>query len=147
MRVRHGFTILELLVVMLLGIIMVGVISPSISRSLGTTRLQRVVAVISADLELAQSLAARQRTPVGITVDPQARALRVHDAKNGTVYSERFFDAGSEYPLTSLSASSTSVVVYPNGLASGPLTLTMNAGGAVRVIDMSRVGQVRVSAP
>jgi hypothetical protein len=41
-------------------------------------------------------------------------------------------------------ASATAVTVFPNGMASGPLTLTLQAGGSSRIVSMTRVGQVRV---
>jgi prepilin-type N-terminal cleavage/methylation domain-containing protein len=145
MRTRHGFTIMELLVVMVVGTIMLAVVAPNISRALTLTRVQRAAAVVAADLQLAHTLAARQRVPVRITIDPASYILRVHRGTTpDTVFSVRRLDGTSEYPLDGLVTSSTSVTVFPNGMASGPLRMTLQAGGSSRVVSMTRVGQVRV---
>ncbi|MGH7449694.1 MAG: hypothetical protein ACRELT_19120, partial [Longimicrobiales bacterium] len=75
-----------------------------------------------------------------------ARAFRLRDyATPSTIYSERYFHAAGEYPVDSFQASATSLLVYPNGLAAGPVTITVSAGGRTRVVSMTRAGQVRVS--
>ncbi|MGH7463581.1 MAG: GspH/FimT family pseudopilin, partial [Longimicrobiales bacterium] len=102
--------------------------------------------VVAADLKLASSLAGRQRQPIRISIDPAARAFRLRDyATPSTIYSERYFHAAGEYPVDSFQASATSLLVYPNGLAAGPVTITVSAGGRTRVVSMTRAGQVRVS--
>jgi hypothetical protein len=47
--------------------------------------------------------------------------------------------------VESFQTTQTSLLVYPNGLADGPVTITLQAGGNTRVVTMSRAGQVRVS--
>jgi prepilin-type N-terminal cleavage/methylation domain-containing protein len=148
MKARRGFTIMELLVVMVIGAIMTAVVAPSLSRSLAQSRLQRAAAAVSADLQLAHTLAARQRAPVRITVDAANRVLRVRDAvTTTTIFSERYLDSSSDFGLDSFTANNTNVVVYPNGLASARLELTLRAAARTRVVTMSPAGQVRVTAP
>jgi prepilin-type N-terminal cleavage/methylation domain-containing protein len=145
MRIRHGFTVIELLAVLVMGTILLATAAPAVSRSLTQTRVQRAAAVIAADLQLAHTLAARQRAPVRITVQSTERIVRVHRGTlPDTVFSERRLDETSEYSLGELVASSSTITVFPNGMASGPLTLTLQAGGSTRVVSMTRVGQVRV---
>jgi prepilin-type N-terminal cleavage/methylation domain-containing protein len=145
MRIRHGFTVIELLAVLVMGTILLAAAAPAVSRSLTQTRVQRAAAVIAADLQLAHTLAARQRAPVRITVQSTERIVRVHRGTlPDTVFSERRLDETSEYSLGTMVASATTVTVFPNGMASGPLTLTLHAGGSSRIVSMTRVGQVRV---
>jgi prepilin-type N-terminal cleavage/methylation domain-containing protein len=145
MRIRHGFTVIELLAVLIMGTILLAAAAPAVSRSLTQTRVQRAAAVIAADLQLAHTLAARQRAPVRITVQSTERIVRVHRGSSpDTVFSERRLDETSEYSLGTMVASAATVTVFPNGMASGPLTLTLHAGGSSRIVSMTRVGQVRV---
>jgi type II secretion system protein H len=148
METRHGFTLFELLIVMVIGAIMLAVVAPGVSQALAQTRVQRAAAVVAGDLQMAHSLAARQRAPVRVTVNTHSRNLVVHRASSpDTVFSQRQLDSSSEYPLQSLTANNTFVVIYPNGLASGttmPLKITLQAAGRTREVSMNRVGQVRV---
>lgn len=145
MRPRQGFTLFELLVVLAIAGIVMATVVPSIAGSFAQTQLQRAATVIAADLQLAYSMAARQRRPVRVTIDTDDKVLRVLNFESpDTTYSERWFSSDSEQPVQTLGASPTSLVVYPNGLASGGLTITLGAADDVRVIDMNRAGQVRV---
>jgi prepilin-type N-terminal cleavage/methylation domain-containing protein len=145
MRKRQGFTIMELLAVLVIGTIMLAVAAPNVSRGLTQTRVKRAAAVVAGDLQFAHSVAARQRVPVQVTVLQSSRIVRVHRGTNpDTVFSERRLDATSEYPLSSLEANAASITIFPNGLASGPLHLTLQAGADTREVTMNRAGQVRV---
>jgi prepilin-type N-terminal cleavage/methylation domain-containing protein len=145
MRSRHGFTIIELLAVLALGGILMTAALPGVSRAVSQTRVQRAAAVVAIDLQQAHSLAARQRAPVRVTVLPHSRIVRVHRGSSpDTVFSERRLDATSEYPLSSLDANSGSITIFPNGVASGSLALTLQTPGDVRVVTMNRLGQVRI---
>jgi hypothetical protein len=59
------------------------------------------------------------------------------------VYAERRFDRTSEYAVQSMSATPTTVVFYPNGLANDTIRLTLTGASATRLVRMSRVGQIR----
>jgi general secretion pathway protein H len=148
METRHGFTLFELLIVMVIGAIMLAVAAPAVSHALAQTRVQRAAAVVAGDLQMAHSLAARQRAPVRVTINTHSRSLVIHRASSpDTVFTERRLDNTSEYPLQSFTANNVFVVVYPNGLASGstmPLRISLQAAGKSREVSMNRVGQVRV---
>jgi type II secretion system protein H len=147
MRSRIGFTLLEVLVVVLIMGIVGTTAMMSVSASMTQTRVQRAASVISTDLRLAQSMAERQRRPVEVVFDPTARVMRVRDAANpATVFSERHFGLGGEYPVRSMDVSPTSMVVFPNGLTSTQVTVTLRWADRQRVVTMTRAGQVRVSS-
>jgi Tfp pilus assembly protein FimT len=104
--------------------------------------------VVAADLQLAHSMAARQRRPVVIQVDTVRRWIRVNDvAVSTTVYSERRLGTDSEFGLTRLTASPAQVVVYPTGIANNSIDITLRSGDQVRLVRMTRAGQIRTTAP
>jgi prepilin-type N-terminal cleavage/methylation domain-containing protein len=147
MRVRGGFTLMELLVVIVIGGILIAVTMPRFSTGLAQTRLQNAVTALSADLRMAHSMAERQRAPVSIAVDAVGKVVRVQDTRvSTTIYSTRYLGGENGFGISSMSSSATSVVIYPNGLASGDLTITLHAGGKKRKVRMTRAGLVRVSA-
>jgi prepilin-type N-terminal cleavage/methylation domain-containing protein len=146
MRARAGFTVIELLVVMMLAGIIAGTTIPRLSRAMAQNRVQRAAAVVSTDLQLAHSMAARQRQPVRLDVDAANRVIRVRNAATPTtIYSERHLGTRGEYGLQSISTNQTQIVIYPTGLSNNSIQITLNAANTTRVIRMSRAGQIRVS--
>lgn len=146
MRSRAGFTITEVLIVLILVGIIGGFAFARVGTMLAQTNVQRAASVVAADLKLAHSMAGRQRAPVRISIDPSARIFRIVDAATPTnVYSERHFHAEGEYPLDTFLTTETALLVYPNGLADNPVKITLRAGGWTRIVNMTRAGQVRVS--
>ena len=146
MRSRNGFTLIELLIVLILIGIVGGMAVTNVGRTMSQTRVQRAASVIATDLRLAHSMAARQRRPVVIAVDGTNRVIRVRDAATPTtVYSERHFGTSSELPVQLLTATPATVQVNPNGLAAGPIAVTVRWADRTRVVKMSRAGMVRVS--
>ncbi|HEX6135799.1 MAG TPA: prepilin-type N-terminal cleavage/methylation domain-containing protein [Longimicrobiales bacterium] len=145
---RDGFTITELLIVLILMGIVGGFAVMRIGGTLAETRAQRAASVIAADLKLAHSLAGRQRMPVRLSIDTVNRVIRIRDYTTpGTVYAERHFGGAGEYPVDRLTVSDTSLLVYPNGLAADDLSVWVRAASQRRLIRMTRAGLVRVSEP
>jgi prepilin-type N-terminal cleavage/methylation domain-containing protein len=145
MRVRAGFTLMEVLAVMLIFGVLAATAMPRFNSGLMESRLQRAATVVSADLRLAHSLAERQRAPVTVLVDVGSKVLRVVDTRTPEkVYSERHFAGQRSFGVTGMTTSTASVVVYPNGLASGDLVIKLQAPGGARTVKMTRAGVVRV---
>jgi prepilin-type N-terminal cleavage/methylation domain-containing protein len=148
MRSRNGFTLTELLVVLILMGITGGFAAIQIGSGLAQTRAQRAAGMIATDLKMAHSLSARARKPMRISVDTAGKVFRVVDqAAWTTVYSERHFGPAGDVPVQHMIATDTSLVVFPNGRSSSSIRLTVRAGANRRVISMTRAGQVRVSQP
>jgi prepilin-type N-terminal cleavage/methylation domain-containing protein len=144
MRARGGFTLIEVVVVVMIASIVVGMSIPRLTRSLAQNRMQRAAAVVATDLQLAHSMAARQRSPVRLTVDTANRVIRIRDAATATtVYSQRHLGS-NEFGVQRLGADRLDVVILPTGLSNHPIELTLRAAGSTRIVSMSRAGQVRV---
>jgi prepilin-type N-terminal cleavage/methylation domain-containing protein len=144
---RAGFTLIETLVVVMLAGIILGMATPAVGRMLVQVRIERAATVVASDMRMAASIAALQRRPVRIEVSAEDRAYEVRDHLNGTVYVRRSFaGADPELQLSSLATTATQIVVFPNGLSSGDVSLTVRLAGDQRQIVRTRAGHVRVTS-
>ncbi len=142
---RAGFSLVEaLLAVILLGIT-AAYAFPVVERGAMRSKADRAANVIANEMRNAYSLSARQRKPVTIGVNSANRTLTIADRAAGTVFvRQNFSTAQSPYGLTALNASAATITVFPNGVASDTLRVTLSVGPNQRVVRMTRVGQVRV---
>jgi len=148
MRSREGFTITEVLIVLVIIGIVGGFAFMQVGAALASSRAQRAASVIASDLKLAHSLAGRQRQPVRISIDTANRVFRIRDYTTpSTVYVERYFHSAGEYPIDVMQVTDTSLLVYPNGLAEGGITITVRALDERRTVQMTRAGLVRLDVP
>lgn len=146
MRSRDGFTLTELLVVLILMGIAGGFAAIQIGKGMAQTRAQRASGMIATDLKLAHSLAARSRNPIRISVDTAGKVFRVVDHAAATVYSERHFGPEGDVPVQYMLATpDTFVIVYPNGFADKGVSITIRAGDNRRTVSMTRPGQIRIT--
>jgi type II secretory pathway pseudopilin PulG len=144
---RAGFTIVELAIVMITaGILMTLVIwraGPALQRA----RARQAIAVVAADLQYAQMLAARQREPVVVVINPSLQLILV-SSRSGTVFRQRFVGPQTEFGLDAIQADpTTSIEIFPNGAATSNLSVTAETNGFQRQVRMSRAGQIRIVAP
>jgi prepilin-type N-terminal cleavage/methylation domain-containing protein len=142
---RGGFTLLELVIVMTaLGTVFM-IAMPQVNESRRVMDLNRAVRTVALDLELALSVAARQRSAVEILQPAGTRSMVVRDAQDGTEYLRRNFGDGSSARLDDLVLTPALVVVSPTGLATSALTVAVEIDTSTRLITMSQAGQVRVA--
>jgi prepilin-type N-terminal cleavage/methylation domain-containing protein len=138
-RARTGFTLIEILAVF----IVFGVSAMIAVRSVGDTlrrdRVSKATVILSADLEQAFAIAARQRTPVRVFINDTTLTVSIRDRADTTHrYRHRSFKAG-EFSLD----------IMPTGLATDTLRLTLgilSQGGATysQTLRMTRAGLVRI---
>ena len=123
---------------------LVAALAPMVSRQVSHSRVNNAAHVIAGDLEQALSLAARQRRPVRITVDPAQRSVVMADRANGQTIARHAYGSATDYKLETLSSAPASIDILPHGVATSAATLTVGIGSYSRRVTLTRAGQVRV---
>ncbi len=142
---RSGFSMLEMLLVLIIISVLVGIVIPKIARIIRHERVNRAAQVVVQDLQNGFAMAGRQRAPVRLTFFPSTKTYTFTDRATGTVLQTRVMSTGSEYSLTSLSASPTQIDVLPNGIGSAAFTVTLTNGDYFRKVTASSAGFVRMT--
>lgn len=147
-RRRTGFTMIEMLVVFVVFAATVMISIRSVGDTLRRDRVTKTAALMSADLERAFALAARQRTPIRLLMDTSRRVFSIADRADTTFkYRTRDFRTG-DFQLDFFRSNKDSLDVMPNGLATDTLLLTIGvySGGRAhsKVIRVTRAGLIRV---
>jgi prepilin-type N-terminal cleavage/methylation domain-containing protein len=143
-RGRHGYTVVEMLLVMIIIGIIAGITYVRMAPTIGRARVRGAASVLAGDLQYAQVMAARLRTPIVLAVDSATFTYDIQD-RAGTVYRTRDFGTSSDYALSELTASPASLEVFPNAIAAQNATYTVGANGYRRQVTFSRAGQIRVT--
>jgi hypothetical protein len=141
---RCGYTLPEVLIVIVLTVLVVGMSFPPTARTVRHGRINQAANVIAGDLETAVSYAARERRPVRIAYSPGATSFTIADRNTGTVLRRRELGSASEWKLSAISFSSATVDVFPAGITSGALTVQIGDGSYSRQVRLSRAGLVQV---
>jgi prepilin-type N-terminal cleavage/methylation domain-containing protein len=145
---RGGFTLIEVLISLIIIGIVVATVAPAVGRSMAQTRVQNAASVIASDINRAFSMAAQRRTPIRIVIDTAGKHFRITNRVQDTVYMVHTFNSSSDIGLSRMQASATTMVIFPNGLASDTLAITVHAPGDIRRrIRATRAGQVRIITP
>jgi prepilin-type N-terminal cleavage/methylation domain-containing protein len=146
-RLRWGFTVIELLAVLVIAGVISGLGIGKIGAYMSQQRVMRASASITNDLQQAFAIAGRVRQPVRIVIDTTQMMLSITDRAQTSVM--RKVSLGSGYGMKSSNISfypSIPLEIYPNGLASDTLSITLQANGTSRYIRVSRAGMVQVQA-
>ncbi len=146
---RQGFTLLELLVVMVIAAIAIMMAAPTIGRGLMQTRAQQAAATIAQDLQRGLTTASRTRRPVTFTIDTGDMIYNLADGVDGTVFTTRNMGDGSDFGLSSIVVSTNTITMLPNGTVGAPtypVRFTIQAGDNRRRINMTRAGMIFVEA-
>ncbi len=123
---RFGFTIIEMLAVLVIMGLLVGISIGRISATITQQRLNRAAIALSGDLESAFSLAQRDRKPVTISFNTGTMELSIADAASGTVFRKTSL-GNFDLKASNVTLSRTSLNVYPAGLADDSLSITLSA--------------------
>lgn len=144
-RARSGFSLIELVVVMLIGGIVTTMSLGKVHTLMSQQRVLHAATAIRNDLEAAFQIAGRNRKPVQISYDSTAQRFTIGD-RVGLMYYRRTNLSASAYGFTktSIGISRSPVDVYPNGLAQDTLVITLSSNGITKTIYMSRTGLVRI---
>jgi prepilin-type N-terminal cleavage/methylation domain-containing protein len=140
-----GFSMLEMLLVLIVIGLLVAISIPRMGRVMRHERVNRAAQVVVADLQNGFAMAGRQRAPVRLTFTAATKTYVFSDRATGTVFQTRIMDNRSEYALTTLSASPSSIDVLPNGIGSVSLMVTIAQGDYSRTVTASSAGFVRLT--
>jgi len=146
-RRSSGFTLLEVIVALLIIGVLAAAAMPAVARAISHAGVTNAASVVAGDIEGAFSLAARQRKPVRIVFVGSTRSYTIRDRATGNVLRTRILDESFDVHVSSLTASAASVDVFPNGLSSGPVVVTLASQGHSLNVSATRAGQVRISNP
>ena len=149
LRARHGFSVLEMLVVVILVGIIMSVAGLRVSGMRTQQQVVRAASTIQTEMELAYAVAGRNREPMKIVFSTSASSvlLRVTNRTGTMEYGRADF---KQLGLANgdVTASSNEVTVFPNGFASDTLSIeisvTRNGVLNKRRVRMSRAGMVKV---
>jgi prepilin-type N-terminal cleavage/methylation domain-containing protein len=158
LRLRAGFTMIELFVVLTMLAILSAMSMGRVGRLIKQQRLYRASMAIQNDLEAAFSLSVRNRTAIQIVWDEPSMELRVQDSSTPAIvfrHTNLGPDAyGLRAGMISFCASpplgggvcDASVTVFPNGLADKQLTFKITIQGGAdpmhKTIQMRRGGLI-----
>ncbi len=137
---------IELIMVFVIIGIVVAVVAPRVSQSTRAVKLDRARRTVAGDIQLAVSLAARNRHPVRLVRLASGTGYKVESRDaTPTVYVRRDYGTTSEFPLSTLSFSPETTYFFPNGIASNALTVTLASDGPTKSVTMTSAGFVRVT--
>lgn len=144
-RRRSGFSMLEMLVVMLIISLLVKISVQKISTVIRHERVNRAAQVLVLDLQNGFAMAGRQRAPVRLTFTPSTKTYVFTDRASGTVLQTRVMATGADYSVTSMSSTATTVDILPNGIGSTAFEVTLANGDYSRKVKASTAGFVRMN--
>lgn len=134
---------LEMLIVLIVIGLLVKITVNKTSRIMRHERVNRAAQVMVQDLQNGFAMAGRQRAPVRLTFTPSAKTYVFTDRATGTVFQTRSMSGGTEFQLSSMTSTATTVDVLPNGIGSTPFTVTLTLGDFTRTVTASSAGFVR----
>ena len=144
-RLRSGFSMLEMLIVIIVMSVLVKIGVQKIERVVRHERVKRAAQVLVQDLQNGFAMAGRQRAPVRLTFTVGTKTYVFSDRASGTVLQTRVMSTGADYSLTSMSTTATSVDILPNGIGSTAFTVTLTNGDYSRTVSASTAGFVRMT--
>lgn len=143
---RSGFSMLEMLLVMIVISVLVGIAIPKMARVIRHERVNRAAQVLVQDLQNGFAMAGRQRAPVRLTFTPATMTYTFSDRASGTVLQTRVMSTGADYSLTSMTVQPVnSIDILPNGIGSTAFTVTLANGDYARPVFASTAGFVRIT--
>jgi prepilin-type N-terminal cleavage/methylation domain-containing protein len=145
--IRRGFSLLELLVVVVITGVVTGLSMSKFSTYLAHERVAKAAVGIAGDINTAFAIPGRIRRPVRVRVDTSAMALLVTDRAQSTTYRTTPF--GSRYNLKASNVTvypATALEIYPNGFASDTMLITLTSNGITQRVRVSKGGTVKVEA-
>src|SRR5881394_4459058 len=137
---RRGFTLVELLLAIVVLALLALVGLPKVGRMIQRARVNRAVGIVAGDLEHTVTIAARQRKPVRLACTCGSGTYTVVDRTGGTTRLSRDLASDGDYKITSLTFSQTPVDIFPSGVTSSDLVVTVGVTGYTRQVRLTTAG-------
>lgn len=141
---RRGFSLVELLVVILILGVGMATTLPRFGAITNQTKVQRANMALQQDVQQAWAIAARNRAPIKLTFSSATMQLRITNLAGSTIYKRTSYGTGGSYGLTSseLVMTPATITVFPNGLANDTVGVSITRSSYSRKFWVSKSGMV-----
>lgn len=145
-RRRGGFTAIELIIVVVIIGLMAAASMPRIGRIVAEQRIRSLQGAVASDLELAFALAQREHKPVTVTYSTSTQVMSITDRATSTVLKTHYLGQNTTFSTTAVTFAPTNgITIFPMGLATAAVTVTVSNGTFTRTVTVSRAGLVTKS--
>lgn len=141
---RAGFTMIEVLIALAMFGILAAFAIARIGPGLVHARVNRAVSVLATDLQFAQQMASRRRSPITVVIQFGEKRYVVQDRQTGAFYRRRDMGPQSAFAVDQITVSPSAPVLFPNGVAAQTTTFTVRLKTYSRSVTVTRAGQVRI---
>jgi Tfp pilus assembly protein FimT len=125
--------------------LMTAMAMPKMRRTIQATQVNRTASIVAGDLEQAFTLAARLRKPMRLTCAcGVGGSYTVADLNGGTVRLTRTLGQSGDLGTVTLAFNNPTIDIYPSGVSTVALLVTLSSGISTRVVSLSTAGQVRI---
>lgn len=143
----RGFTLIEIVIVIMVGTILTAMAIPQIKSSLNTYRLNSAVAMAKWSIQSTRFQALMKGYPYQVAFSSTNFNYQIQNLPSGTTYS----NVGGTVPLASwpmTMSADTTLRFLPNGSVNAPvggLSFTITYQGTTKTITVSNYGNVTVT--
>lgn len=140
---RSAFTAIEIIIVLVIVGLVAAMSMPSIATTVARDRVRRSQFIVGSYVELAFQYAARVRKPMTITLNSSTKVLAITNRSDGTIYRQSDLSRTGPWALTAATISpSGGITIFPTGLGSAALTITLSNNAFSKTVTATIAGQV-----
>lgn len=137
-----GFSLIELVIVIVLIGIMAGMAVPKLTNTIRVTRADSALGGLSTDLMYARMLAVRNGQRITVWLTPTGYQIVIVQP-DGTLRMARSVNTASEYPGLTLASSAPSLTFDSRGLLQdGAVTVSATQGSITKTLQVLPTGRV-----
>lgn len=139
---RKGFSLIELLIVVVISGILLALSGGAISRQIQRDRALRSATVVQGLLTQASALATRRNMPVRVVL-VNGTTIQIQDRTTNEVLKERSFGSQFDLRATVTFSPTAGIEIFPNGRANSALRVSVSGGDYTQVVSRTATGIVR----